>query len=219
MELCCEGKSIGPHVLARPEHGSKGERRGPAPGPVLPQHGAEDREGLFREPLQHVPGDEACPGDGVPLGHFVERTARGGQARTLGVRVDEVVGEEEVMDETALDDLYVEALWGEFAAAAEQEKEVGVRGRGWRGRARRRRRIGRRREAVREKVLERHGRRKAAWRWRGGGGRRRAAASEVRQWRELAMHGPWKQGRKCQIEKAASNSFLVCLGRKGNLFS
>jgi hypothetical protein len=207
MDLRREGQPVRPHVLACPEHGSKGERRGPAPGPLLPQHGAEDREGLVRALLQHIPGDEACPGDGVPLGHFVERTASGGQARTLGVRVNEVVGEEEVMDEPALDELDVEALWGEFAAAAEREKEVDVQGRGWRerGRARWRRRVGWRREAVREKVLERHGRREAARRWRGGGGRGRAAASEVRQWRELAMHGSWKQERKSQIQKAASN--------------
>jgi hypothetical protein len=112
-----------------------------------------------------VPGDEAGPGDGVTLWHFVEHLARRDQAHSLGVRVDEVVGEEEVIVEPPLDELYVEALrGGGVAAAAEQEDDVGVRVRG------RRRGRTRMREPVGEEVVEWDRRREAARWWRGSGG-------------------------------------------------
>jgi hypothetical protein len=92
MDLDREAQTVGSSILARPEQGPEGEGRGPAPGLHLPQHGAEYPEGLFGDALQHVPGEEAGPGDGVPLVHFVEHPARGSQERALGVEVDEMVG-------------------------------------------------------------------------------------------------------------------------------
>jgi len=144
MDLCREHQPVGSPILARPEHSPEGEERGPAAGIHLSKHGTEHLEGLVGETLKHVPGDEASPGDGVTLGHFVEH-----QARALGVGVDEVVSEEEVIVEAPLDEIDVEALrGGGVAAAAEQEEDVGVRVRG------RRRERTRRREPVGEEVAE-----------------------------------------------------------------
>lgn len=182
MELRREAQPVRASILARPENAPEGERRGPARGP-LPQHGVEHLEGLVGKPGEHVPGDEAGPRNGVPHRHFVEHPARGGQARALGVRVDEMVGEEEVMGEAPLDDIEVEALRGGVeAGAAATEEGVGVR---VRLRQRARRLVGRRWEAVGEEVAEWNGRREAAkrrgarGRGRGGGGGR-GAECEVR---------------------------------------
>ena len=184
MDLHGEAQPVRPGILARPEHAAKGERRRPAPRP-LPQHGAEQREGILGEPGQHVPGDEAGPRNGVPARHSVEHPARRVQARALGVRVDEVVGEEEVMGAAPLDDLEVEALRRGVAAGASAAVEfVFVR---MRPRERRPVRRGRGREAVGEEVTERNRRRETArWRrWRrgrggGGGGGGGAAECEGR---------------------------------------
>jgi len=167
MDLCRKAQPVGSPILARPEHSPEGEERGPAAGIHLSKHGTEHLEGLVGETLKHVPGDEASPGDGVTLGHFVEHQARRDQARALGVGVDEVVSEEEVIVKAPLDEIDVEALrGGGVAAAAEQEEDVGVRVRG-----RRRGRTGRR-EPVGEEVAEWDRRREAArwWRASGGGG-------------------------------------------------
>lgn len=165
MDLGRKTQPVGSPVLASPEHSPEGEGRGPAPGIHFLKHGVEHPEGLVGEALQHVPRDEAGPGNGVTLGHFVEHPACRGQAHALGVGIDKVVGEKEVMVEPSLDELDVEALRsGGIAAAAEQEEDVRVR---VRGRRRGRTRI---REPVGEEVTEWNRWREAARLWRGSGG-------------------------------------------------
>lgn len=46
--------------------------------------------------MEGVGGEEGVPRDGVSLGHLVEHVASGREGAALGVRGDEVVGEEAI---------------------------------------------------------------------------------------------------------------------------
>lgn len=59
--------------------------------------------------MEGVGGEEGVPRDGVSLGHLVEHVASGREGAALGVRGDEVVGEEVVGGRSRGDDEGVDA--------------------------------------------------------------------------------------------------------------